>query len=890
MARPTSIRAQLRLFVAIVLVGAGLGGVVLAWAIARTVNAAERARLTAVADVTVNTAAAAAAETREILEILARRPEIRQLDAERCAPLLTDALGLLPRHLGGAVADTLGEVVCVSRRGVPGPPPPPATERAWFEEVRRRDAFTVGPPVEGMLSGASVVVFAMPVRDDDGATVGYVTLSSPTLERFQELVTRLGDDRTVVTLATDGGRVIARSHDAAAWVGRQLPASDDVPPPDGSRDGVSRAPDADGVSRLWVHREIPDYGWRVFAGVARADVFALAARRIAPPLAVFAVLLVGLAWIMFRVRDSVDRALTRLLESMRRVRRGGGRAVAKGPDPVEVTEVVEQFERTLTELDAALAREREVRARLQSVLKNAVFAIFVCDRRGRLAGCNPAMSRMLGYRDEAQLHALTVADLFMTPHEADQLLTTGVGERGSAEVEWRSATGLPVPVRLNWTVREEGDDGPVVQVIAENLSERRELETQFRQAQKLEAVGRLAGGVAHDFNNRLTVITGQAELLLSELAGDDPKRDYVEGILTSAGRAADLTSQLLAFSRRQPHTPERLDVGAVAREMVPMLGRLLGKGIRLETRWGPVPEVLADAGQVEQILLNLATNARDAVSGRGRIRLTTDAVELDEEAAALRQPEARPGAYAILAVEDDGSGMDPEILDHVFEPFFTTKPAGEGTGLGLATVYGITTQYGGHLRVDSSPGAGTRIEVWLPACGADGSGTAGSSGPEADLPIPSAFAPLPPVTEAAPPTPATGGGAESPERPDDPATVLVVEDEDPVRKLMHRALRRAGYRVLAAPDGATALELLDRHGGRLHVLVTDVRMPGMPGDRVAAAVRARVPGVRVVYMSGDAGSVPDEDAATVLLKPFSPRDLVRRVGLLVAASGTKPAV
>jgi two-component system cell cycle sensor histidine kinase/response regulator CckA len=383
-----------------------------------------------------------------------------------------------------------------------------------------------------------------------------------------------------------------------------------------------------------------------------------------------------------------------------------------------------------------------------------------------------------------------------------------------------------------------------------DVTARRGLEEQFRQAQKMEAFGQLAGGVAHDFNNLLTIINGYSELLLHRLPPTDPSRELAAEIYKAGERSAALTRQLLAFSRRQVLAPRVLDLNAVVGDTDRMLRRLLGEDLRLATALAPdLWAVRADAGQVEQVLMNLAVNARDAMPTGGRLTIETRNVELDAGYARAR-PGARPGPHVLLSVTDTGSGMTPAVKARVFEPFFTTKEPGKGTGLGLATVYGIVQQSGGHVAVYSEVGVGTSVKVYLPRV----ESAAGGSKVLPGLLVP------PRGTE----------------------TVLLVEDEAGVRALTRHVLAGCGYAVLEAADGAEAVRLAAGHGGPIHLLVTDVVMPGTGGRAVAEQVAASHPRVRVLYMSGytDDAVVRHgvlQEGVNFLQKPFSPAALAFKV-------------
>ena len=373
---------------------------------------------------------------------------------------------------------------------------------------------------------------------------------------------------------------------------------------------------------------------------------------------------------------------------------------------------------------------------------------------------------------------------------------------------------------------------------------------QLEQAQKMDAIGRLAGGVAHDFNNLLTVILGRTDILLTQIKAEDPLRRGIALIQRTAGRAAELTKQLLAFSRKQVLEAVVLDLGVVTTDMKEMLARLIGEDIALVTNLAaPLGHVKADRGQIEQVVMNLAINARDAMPRGGQLVVETANADLDDEYV-RRNVGSRPGPHVMLAVSDSGVGIPRELQRHIFEPFFTTKEQGKGTGLGLATVYGIVKQSGGYIEVDSEPGRGTTFRIYLPRV--DSASPAAERSPRAAAPT---------------------GGTE---------TILLVEDEDGVRELARDILRSSGYTVLEGRNGAEGLLLGERHQGALDLLLTDVVMPRMSGRELAERMVSLRPELSVLYMSGytdDAvirHGVLGSDTA-FLQKPFTPAALVQRV-------------
>jgi len=397
-------------------------------------------------------------------------------------------------------------------------------------------------------------------------------------------------------------------------------------------------------------------------------------------------------------------------------------------------------------------------------------------------------------------------------------------------------------------------------VVAQDISERRHLESQLRQAQKMEAVGRLAGGVAHDFNNLLMVIKGHTELLLNSLDSSEQIARKIEQIDKSADRASALTRQLLAFSRRQVLQPQVMNVNSTIEEMGKLLPRLIGEDIELIIRTDKkLGTVRADASQMEQVIMNLAVNARDAMPNGGKLLIETANVNIDQ-AYTFSHPLMKTGAYVLLTVTDNGTGMDAETQGHIFEPFFTTKEKGKGTGLGLAMVYGIVKQSGGFIWVYSELGKGTSFKIYLPRVEQNEQQPAAPR-PSTDVPT----------------------GSE---------TVLLTEDEQDVREIARQFLESGGYRVIEAKNGADAIRLAAQHRGEIQLLVTDMVMPGMTGQELAVRLKTEHPGLNVVFMSGysehAATEMVDADPSVRLLtKPFSRAAILRAVGEILRAPRTK---
>jgi PAS domain S-box-containing protein len=488
---------------------------------------------------------------------------------------------------------------------------------------------------------------------------------------------------------------------------------------------------------------------------------------------------------------------------------------------------------------------RRSEVNFRSLVTNAPYGICRCDAAGILLSANPAMVRMLGYSSPDELTGRNLANLYADAQHwftvADALRTSQYFN--SMDAEWIRRDGTPVTVRLSGRTIKDEHDLTFFELFAEDVTERRTLEQQLRQSQKMEAVGRLAGGIAHDFNNLLMVISGYCELLLDRIApGESSLRAPAQEIANAAGRATTLTRQLLAFSRKQMMMPKVFDLNSVVSENLRMLNRLIGEDIDLEM----IPSddlglVKADPGQIEQVIMNLAVNARDAMPKGGKLTIETTNVTLDESYARHHAP-VEPGEYVMLAMSDTGAGMDAETQTHIFEPFYTTKQ--KGTGLGLSTVYGIVKQSGGYIWVYSEAGKGTTFKIYLPR-----------------------------VSEAGEPT-APAVVAQAPANARGHETILLVEDEATVRQLALECLKLQGYNVLEAPEGGAALLLAQTHGGPIHLLLTDVIMPGMTGRELANQLTRSRPGMKVLYMSGYTenaiGHNGTLDAGVMLLqKPFS---------------------
>jgi PAS domain S-box-containing protein len=469
----------------------------------------------------------------------------------------------------------------------------------------------------------------------------------------------------------------------------------------------------------------------------------------------------------------------------------------------------------------------------------------------RFLEVNEAAVRVYGYSEE-EFKKMTALDL-RPPEEKDKFLEYLHDHKGDGlyHGRWKHRKKDGKGIEVETTVHELEYSGKRVRlVVAQDVSERHILEQQLRQSQKMEAVGRLAGGVAHDFNNLLMVIKGHTELLLNALPRSEHYSRKIEQIDRAADRASALTRQLLAFSRLQVLQPHVMNLNDVVQDMGRLLPRLIGEDIELVIRTAEdLGAVRADASQMEQIIMNLVVNARDAMPEGGRLIIETSNIDLEGTYKA-RHPIVREGPYVLLAVSDTGVGMDAETQAHIFEPFFTTKPQGKGTGLGLATVYGVVKQSGGFIWVYSELGRGTTFKIYLP---------------RVDQPVD-----------------APGSVPASTEAPRGTETILLTEDEQDVREVAREFLESGGYTVMEARDGAEALALAEKHKDEINLLITDMVMPRMTGLELAARLKEKQPGLRMLYMSGyseraASESLQPDPSIRMLTKPFSRGALLRAV-------------
>jgi PAS domain S-box-containing protein len=832
-----------------------------------SVAAGERRRIDrqhAVEDVVRLASAAAAtkdlvvAGTYQLLSTLAQVDAVRACDSDACVRLFRALHQEHRAYANFGLVRADGRFVASV---LPGWESTDASDRSWFRRVMANRAFAAGDYQIGRLTHKATVNFAYPVLDGTGApaSVLFVALD---LEWFGRMGAEMGVPEGGTVLVTDTrGTVLTSYPPGTAIAGEPLPHHAELVAAGGApvrlrageggaricasvRLGAAAAPS--GYLTIGIDEE---------QAVAEADlafVVHLAGLVLVGILSLLAAWFGGDVFILRRIRS--------LLAATRRVRDGdlSARCPASG-QAGELDELATAFNGTVGALQRreeeqrrALEAQREAETRYRGLIDISPDAILVV-KHGAIAFANAAARKLLGETEGAPLEGRRILDVVHPD------------TRGEAEARLgalRDGENLPLVeqrfIRLDGgTVQVEfaaaalvHDGGPATLLLVRDVTARRLLEEQFRRSQKLEAVGQLAGGVAHDFNNLLTVILGYCQLLRAEVEATHPFREELEEIHRAAESAARLTGQLLAFSRKQMSQPRLLDLNESLKGLDRMLRRLLPEDIRVSTvlAAGMAP-VRVDPGHLEQVIMNLVVNARDAMPNGGHLTLETGNAILDDVYAATHDG-VRPGRYAMIAVSDTGVGMEAETRRRAFEPFFTTKGPGRGTGLGLSTVYGIVKQAGGDVWLYSEPGHGTTFKIYLPAAGR------------------AAEAATPPLLSDAVP-----GGSE---------TILLVEDEDAVRKLAVHALRSRGYDVIEARNGQEALAAAGRHAGGMALVVSDVVMPHLGGPDLVERLRAARPELRALFMSGytDNAMVRTDDprrGVAFLGKPFTLDALVRKV-------------
>jgi PAS domain S-box-containing protein len=751
-----------------------------------------------------------------------------------------------------------GSVICTSEASLPSGKP--YAGETWLQA----GGTVVIAPLNDPETGHQAVVISYAVRNL-GALVWVIELAPVGPRLSTEYGSGVNQLEFLVT-TPDGKTIITRSIDADIWTGANLAGTPFATSPD----PVDRA-DVTGTRRWYGESTVPSLGWKVYAGADQAAAMTAASRLQQQEFGIIAIGVVLTLLVLAFVYRQVVRPVAALSGALRSSSRGLDSAPVPVAGPAEVAGLGEDINNLLASLKHEWHERESAQRRYSRLFEGSPLPMTVTDPKTlQLIDANDAAASLFGYTRE-ELKALHGTDLYMPTEESERQAVSNISiidRHGTNYVKagplsFRKKDGSIVRAMVTSYEVDFGGYSAFVATI-EDVTEKEKLESRFRQAERLESLGQLAGGVAHDFNNLLAVILNVTASLKSQAkqaidAGEansvDELRD-IERIEKAGQSAARLTRQLLAFARREVVQPSVLDVGEQVQGLIELLRRTLGSHLELKTSLAPdLWPVLMDAGHLEQVVINLAVNARDAMAKGGTLLISTRNVTVDD-AYAGSNPGLRPGRHVELKVADTGSGMDTSTLEHIFEPFFTTKPVGKGTGLGLATVYGIVKQVGGHVSVYSEVGRGTTITVLLPATDEE-------------------------VAAKAQPTPVVQRQAGT-------GTVLVVEDYPELRQLVEEILTGNGYRVFSAADGAAALALAREHAGEVDIVLTDIVMPNMLGTDLAAQLKVENRNLRVLFMSGHAqpalgGAAALPPDVQLLQKPFMGGELLDKLKEVLAA-------
>jgi PAS domain S-box-containing protein len=750
-----------------------------------------------------------------------------------------------------------GSVVCSSRKSdhassYAGQP--------WLQT----STTTVMAPMLDPTNGNQVAVYAFPIPGH-GFLVWFLDLASVGPKLASEYGSGVHQLEFLVA-SSDGSAIVARSIDSAKWTGKTLTGTSFMQSPD----AIERN-DVSGILRWYDHAAINTGGWKVYVGADKAAALADAGRLENRGIEIVAAGTGLILLTLFVAYRRVVRPIERLRRSVRSSRSLESPVLVPVGGPSQVADLGEDINHLITTLNREWTeRENAQQTYVRLFEGNPLPILFVDPPTGKFLEANDSAAITFGYSRQ-ELASMNIADVF-APKDEQEAAEVALARAAPSHIRFgpvslRKKDGALM--RTLVTTYEVPYGGRPARVsMVEDITDKEKLERQLNQAQRLESLGQLAGGIAHDFNNLLGVILNFAlfakeKVLASGDATPGSKlqlavRD-MDRVVHAGESAARLTHQLLAFARREVIRPQSIDVDSVVTELEPLVVRTLGEHIEFVTSPGrDLWPALIDPGQLEQVLTNLSVNARDAMPNGGKLTIDCENVYVDVAYAAGRVG-LKPGRYVRIRVTDTGTGMDAATLQRVFEPFFTTKPKGQGTGLGLATVYGIVNQAGGDISIYSELGVGTRVHVLLPASDA------------------------PPVHSEA---------EAAPVRDQASATILVVEDADDLREITDLILTKDGYRVITASNGPEALEVMKLHGGRIDLLLTDVVMPLMQGRELAERIAAMQPDIRTLFMSGYAQPILGvggalDDGVLLLEKPFTEPALLAKVEEALRAEGIK---
>ena len=804
--------------------------------------------------------------TREILTVFSRFDQIHSPDPDTCSSYLAVLRIDFTRYLNIGIADKDGDIICSA---LPFQGTVNVADRDYFQQAMRTYDFAVGAYQIGRITNHPTINMGYPILDDRNRPAGVVyaaldlgELGSSLKETFSSMA-----GSTDISIVDASGRILSRYPEEKGLIGHDFREFSLVMPILGKGHGIVEERTGGGETILISVAEIPPIvsGKPLFAITRIAKHIAFAGvnaqfRRNIMMLTFLTVFILAATW--FGSKLFVLKPVQTLLNATEKVS-VGDLDVRSGP-PYQKG-LLGDLAKSFDKMTVALKKRKEEKERAEealrlseneyrSIVNNSPFGIYRCTPEGKIQMVNPALVKMLGYESEVELVKVTIAtDLFTDPTERMRAVQESLqhDKERHFEFTWKRKDGKPISVRVLATLVRNPEGGPAyIEGFVEDETNKRLLENQYLRSQRMEAVGQLTGGISHDFNNLLGVILGYTDLVINQLAPGDPILEKMEEIRRAADRAADLTKQLLAFSRKQVFEPGVLDLNGILSRMKTMLKRLTGDDIDLRIIPATsIGRVKSDGGQIEQVIMNLVVNARDAMPEGGELVIET--ANVDSPETRTREGAMFPeGRYVMLSVSDTGNGMDDETKAKIFEPYFTTKEPGKGTGLGLSTVYGIVKQSNGFIWVYSELGRGTVFKIYLPE-------VAEEVTIERERKV---LAPL-------------AVGSE---------TILVAENDAALRKVISEVLETSGYKLLKVDNPSEILRFVGRHPGPIHLMITDVVMPKIDTQKLVKEIGAMTPGMKVLYISGytrDSISTQEtlKEGFSFLSKPFTREALLRKV-------------
>jgi PAS domain S-box-containing protein len=741
------------------------------------------------------------------------------------------------------------------------------SDRPWFQQVLKTRDFTIGDYQIGRITVLPVIVFAQPVFDSAGGIkfILFASMELKWLNRLWQDVKLPPDSHFLVT--DRNGAVLFHYPDNENWVGKSVSEMPIVKAMRTRKNGAAESEGEDEVKRIYAFTTAgaPEGSIHIAVGISKKAAFTPINNILAISLILLAAI-TGLDILLAGIYSDryIIKPINALQNAAERFLSGDYSTRANLKDGVdEIIAYSNVFDRLAEIIEQEIAGRKKTEALVKSILDAVDESFVIIDREFRIIFANRAYASTvkMPLEDIIGRHCYEVSHHFSKPcceSEGYPCTVNNVfetGEHGTAIHTHHDKEGNLVYLETKGYPLSKDAAGKVLTAIeiVIDITEKRKIEEQLRQAQKMEAVGRLAGGVAHDFNNMLAIINGYSELLLREVPVTDLIHATIQEINKAGQRSADITRQLLAFAGKQTIAPKALNINENIENMLKMLRRLLGENIEL--LWKPAISlwtVKMDTSQLDQILVNLFVNAHDAISGVGMVTIKTENLDLDKAPCVCEaHPDFIPGKYCCLSVSDNGHGMDKKTLEHAFDPFFTTKEPGKGTGLGLSIVFGIVKQNNAYIGIDSEPGKGATFNIYLPRY--ESKDAAGCQEPEKS----EIFT-----------------GIE---------TILLVEDDEPLLKLSKKQIEPLGYKVLSANSPALAIKLAEEHKGDIHLLMTDVMMPEMSGPELRDKIKSIHPAVKCLFVSGYTADIIARDGVLdegihFLQKPFSKEDLAKKIG------------